>query len=356
LRLGLLFVSHGITQTDSLNSVRMTKEMVAPWSPRVVPMVAAGALLVLTGSATLWLAHVDRSRAIERAVTESRTAALRCADGVSGLLGELTMQTQAATTNPRLVAALAASVDQETLRDLLTTEPWWEPFRRTVDGYGLYADESTPTVTTHLPVGLDVRTAIREARQGHQTSSSLVVADGQLVAFCAAPIALAGQADWPVLVATRAFALDVRSKMAGLSGASIAVSDGRSLFIATGGSSVDSRSAIKQAMSRPTPGLETVGDWTVATLSIGAEVQLAVGVASVQSPTWGPLPLPALVILVIGIVLSLCTYALLIWQSRRSFPEEPSRDAGDDCRSAIDSDVPDGEVRPWKSAVPRSRR
>ena len=43
---------------------------------------------------------------------------------------------------------LDASVDQETLRDLLLTEPWWEPFRRAVDGFGLYADESTASVTS----------------------------------------------------------------------------------------------------------------------------------------------------------------------------------------------------------------
>ena len=87
--------------------------------------------------------RLDHTRAGERVAAEAQAAALRAADGVRGLIGGLEGQTQNATANPRLVAALDANVDQETLRDLLLTEPWWEPFRRGVDGFGLYADENT---------------------------------------------------------------------------------------------------------------------------------------------------------------------------------------------------------------------
>jgi hypothetical protein len=108
-------------------------------------------------------------------------------------------------------------------------------------------------------------------------------------------------------------------------------------------------------MSLPTPGLETVGGWTVATLPIGGELKLAVGVGSVQGPEWGlPLPWSALVILVMGFVLALCVYALLRRKSRRSFREGPAHHAGDGCGSAIDRDAPDGEDRPRKSLGRRS--
>ena len=173
----------------------MTREMTVPRKQRLGPLVAAAAVLALTGGATALLARLDRTRAAERAAEEAQAAALRAADGVHGVIGALEVQAQNATTNPRLVAALDANVDQETLRDLLLTEPWWEPFRRAVDGYGLYSDESTGVVTSHLPPGFDGRTAIREARQGHATSSTLVAVGGQVYALCACPIALAGRTD-----------------------------------------------------------------------------------------------------------------------------------------------------------------
>ena len=102
------------------------------------PLLAAVAVLALTVGAVVLLMRLDHSRAGERVAAEAQAAALRAADGVRGLLGSLEGQTQNATANPRLVAALDANVDQETLRDLLLTEPWWEPFRRSVDGFGLY--------------------------------------------------------------------------------------------------------------------------------------------------------------------------------------------------------------------------
>ena len=87
-------------------------------------------MLALTVGAVVLLMRLDHTRAGERVAAEAQAAALRAADGVRGLLGSLEGQTQNATANPRLVAALDANVDQETLRDLLLTEPWWEPFRR----------------------------------------------------------------------------------------------------------------------------------------------------------------------------------------------------------------------------------
>ena len=108
-------------------------------------------MLALTAGAVVLLMRLDRTAPANGVAAEAQAAALRAADGVRGLLGGLEGQTQNATANPRLVAALDANVDQETLRDLLLTEPWWEPFRRGVDGFGLYGDESTALVTSRLP-------------------------------------------------------------------------------------------------------------------------------------------------------------------------------------------------------------
>jgi hypothetical protein len=313
----------------------MTQETTVPRKQRLGPLVAAAAVLALTAGATALLARLDRTRAAERSAEEAQAAALRAADGAHGVIGALEVQAQNATTNPRLVAALDANVDQETLRDLLLTEPWWEPFRRAVDGYGLYSDESTAVVTSHLPAGFDARTAIREARQAHQTSSSLIAVGGQVFALSACPIALAGRTDWPVLVATRMLDAGLLSGIADRAGAAVAISDGNRLLIAAPGNAAnagDSLGALKQAMGLGAPGLQSFGARTVATLPLGSRLRVLVGVSAPPSTTGGlPLPWPELAILVIGVAFSLGVYLLL----RRQLPagafveEAAGRLAGD---------------------------
>src|SRR6185436_19117179 len=162
---------------------------------RLGPALATFAVLTLTAGAVVLLTRIDRHRAGERVSAEAQAAALRAADGMRTLVSGLEGQTQNATTNPRLVAALDANVDQETLRDLLLTEPWWEPYRRGVDAFALYGDESTALVTSRLPAAFDGRTMVRDARQGHHASSGLLLAGGQVVAATAYPVALNGRAD-----------------------------------------------------------------------------------------------------------------------------------------------------------------
>src|SRR5262245_10442184 len=238
---------------------------------RLGPVLAAVAVLALTAGAVVLLARLDRSHANDRVAAEAQAAALRAADGVRSLLTGLEGQTQNATTNPRLVAALDANVDQETLRDLLLTEPWWEPFRRGVDGFGLYGDESTALVTSRLPATFDARTMVRDARQGHHASSGLLLAAGQVLAVAACPVALTGRSDWPVLVSTRIIDVGLVSGMAERAGGAVAISDGRKLLVAatTGATSgTDDLSALKQALDLSAPGLIAVGNETVAALPL----------------------------------------------------------------------------------------
>ncbi len=190
-------------------------------------------MLALTAGAVVLLMRIDRSRTGERAAADAQAAALRAADGVRNLIGGLEGQTQNATTNPRLVAALDANVDQETLRDLLMTEPWWEPYRRAVDGFALYADESTALVKARLPAAFDGRTMVRDARQGHRASSGLLLAGGQVLAVAACPVALNGRADWPVLVGTKIVDAGVVAGLAERAGGTVAISDGRRVLAAS---------------------------------------------------------------------------------------------------------------------------
>src|SRR5579863_2211427 len=117
----------------------------------VAALAAALTILGMTAGAAVILLRLERTRLGERLTDEAQAAGLRAGDGLRSLLSALEVQVQNGTANPRLVAALDAKVDEETLRDLLFNEPWWDPFRRSVDGFGLYSDETAAVLTSRLP-------------------------------------------------------------------------------------------------------------------------------------------------------------------------------------------------------------
>jgi hypothetical protein len=281
---------------------------------RLAPTLAAIAVLALTAAAVVLLLRLERAHASERSVAEAQAAALRAADAVRNLLGGLEGQSQNATTNPRLVAALDANVDQETLRDLLLTEPWWEPYRRGVDAFALYADESTALVTSRLPASFDGRTMVRDARQGHHASSGLLLAGGQVVAVTACPVALNGRADWPVLVGMKILDVGVLSGMAARAGGAVAISDGRRALVAApagGAGGAEELAALKQAIDVAAPGMTTIGSETVAALPLSGGLRVLVGVGAPAAPGGLPLPWSAIVILASGVVFATVLFAVL---------------------------------------------
>jgi len=299
---------------------------------RLGPVLATIAVLALTAGAVVLLTRIDRHRAGERVSAEAQAAALRAADGMRTLVTGLEGHTQNATNNPRLVAALDANVDQETLRDLLLTEPWWEPFRRGVDGFGLFGDESAALVTSHLPATFDARTMVRDARQGHHASSGLLLVGGQVLAVVACPVALNGRSEWPVLVGTKILDVAVVSGMAERAGGAVAVSDGRRLLVAatTGASgAADDLSALKQAVDLQAPGLVTLGRQTVAALPLSGGLRVLVGVsAETPMPAGLPLPWSALAILLIGVTFATGLFLMLARGAADEAAAEPAP-AGD---------------------------
>jgi hypothetical protein len=301
--------------------------------PRRLPRIAAVlGVLALTAGAVAWLVHTDRGRTAERVTAEAQAAALRAADGVKGMSSTLEGQTQNATSNPRLVAALDANVDQETLRDLMLTEPWWEPFRRAVDGFGLYDDDNTLVVSSRLPANFDVHTMVQEARNTRRASSGLALAAGQVLAVAACPVALAGRSESPVLVATKVVDVGLMSGMAERAGGAVAISDGRRLLVAatTGAAgSADDLSAVKRALDIPAPGHVAFGTETVAALPLQGGLRLLVGVAAPVSPGGLPIPWSAVAILIIGVTFSVGLYLMLARQGAETSPDEPEEDVGE---------------------------
>src|SRR5262245_8268927 len=122
---------------------------------RIRALSAALAVLVVTVVASLAVGRLDRARVTERAQAEAQLAGLRGLDSLHALVTGFEVQVQNATSNPRLVAALDAGVDRETLRDLLVNEPWWEPFRLAVEGFGMVREGERPEIAAHLPEALD---------------------------------------------------------------------------------------------------------------------------------------------------------------------------------------------------------
>ncbi len=296
---------------------------------RARALVAALAILALTVAAALVLLRLERTRVAERLTDDAQAAGLRASDGVRSLTGALEAQVQNGTANPRLVAALDAKVDQETLRDLLLNEPWWEPFRRSVDGFGLYSDETAAVVSSRLPSGFEARNLVHDARASHRAASGLVMAQGQVLAVSAAPVALTGRSDWPVLVATRALDVGILSGIADRAGASVALTDGRRLLVAatTGAGSAPAPEdlgfgPLKQALDLSAPGVGTYGGVAVASLPLAGGLRILAGVGGPAAAP-GALLLPGVVLTILGIGLALAVGSFFLLARRTTDDDDP---------------------------------
>jgi hypothetical protein len=270
---------------------------------RIRALGAALAVLAVTAAASAALVRLDRSRLTERVQSEAQAAALRGFDALRALLGGFEVQVQNATANPRLVAALDAGVDQETLRDLLLNEPWWEPFRLAVDGYGMVRDGVEPEVDAHLPEGLGLGDLIDRARAGRRPSSEIRAAGGRVFAVVAAPVALTGRGGAPVLLATKLVDVGTLVMVAERAAGAAGISDGRHLLVgavAQGAGTAGNLAEIKRRVAMPAPGVQP-GDTAreaVAALPIAGDLRLVVhlrmalpggGLGGIAWPAWATL-------------------------------------------------------------------
>ena len=315
-----------------------------PPSRRLARRLAAIAVLALTIGAVAWLVRIDRVQTTARVTAEAQAAALRAADGIKSLVASVEGQTQNATSNPRLVAALNAGVDQETLRDLLLTEPWWEPFRRAIDGFGLYDENNTPVVSSRLPISFDVKAMVQDARQGRRTSSGLLLAAGQVLAVAACPVDLAGRSEWPVLVSTKILDVGLLSEMAERAGGAVAISDGRRLLVAAttdAARSGDDLLALKRGIDMPAPGHVSFGTVTVAALPLSAGLRVLVGVAAPVNPGGMPIPWSAVAILLIGVAISVGVHPRLARQAgdEELLDQNEDDELPEDARAGADADL-----------------
>jgi len=286
------------------------------------------AFLALTGATVVVLARAEGGQAAKKRSDEARASALRGADAVATLLGALEAQVQNGTSNPRLVAALDARVDAETLRDLLLDEPWWESFRRSSDGFALYTNDAQPIVAARLPPGFDARTLVREARAAARARSTLQVVAGQVLAVAAAPVALAGRSLAPALVSVRVLDAGAVAEVAERAGARVALSDGtEALIVASpqGGAAAGGSSALARGLDLPLPGAGLFDGYAVAACGLPGELRILAVVAAPAGLWASRLPGGALAISIVGVMLALASFAALsAGRGRKKAP----RDAG----------------------------
>jgi serine/threonine protein kinase len=290
---------------------------------RGAALLVALSFLALTGATVVVLAHAGSGRAAERRADDARAAGLRAADAVQTLLGSLEAQVQNATSNPRLVAALDAKVDATTLGDLLLNEPWWESFRRAVDGFALYGADAQPVVGSRLPADFDARAVIREARQAGRARSALVTADGQVLLTSAAPVALVGRSTEPALLAVRALDAGVLDGAAQRAGAVLALSNGHELLVTSsanpGTGTVTGGAALADAQALSTSEIATFDGFVVAARGLGgdgtsdsrSDLKILAAVPAPGGIALAQLPNGGLAILIVGILLSLGSFAAL---------------------------------------------
>jgi len=301
--------------------------MAGPTRTRGAALLVALCFLGLTGATVLVMARAEAGRAGERRGDEARAAALRAADALQALLSALEVQVGNGTANPRLVAALDAKVDGETLKDLLLNEPWWEPFRRAVDGFALYPGDGQAIVASRLPAGLDARTLVREARAAGRARSALQVISGQVVIMAAAPIALAGRSIEPALVSLRALDAAALAGVAERAGARVAVADGERVLLVAGGAASprDDAASLAQGLALAAPGAASFDGYAVAVRALTGDLRVLALVAAPTGTWTGRLPAGALAILIAGVMLSLASFTAL--SGRRSARKRP-RDTG----------------------------
>ena len=160
-------------------------------------LVVLGATVVAIN--LVQVAERDRAAAESAALSTARAKQLR--ELVSGHLATLELRAQNAGTNPRLVAALGGNVSRETLRDLFSTESWWQPFRESFASTYLAAPGGQVTfIAGGSEVSLPADALVARVRASRWVASALVAADGRVHAVVAVPVLMPNPAHTPVLL------------------------------------------------------------------------------------------------------------------------------------------------------------
>ena len=202
--------------------------------PMVRGLSALAILAATVGAiALVQLSEGERARSETEALTGARAKQLR--ELVSNHLGTLELRAQNAGTNPRLVAALGGNVSRETLRDLFSTESWWQPFRESFASTYLAAPGGAITfIAGGGEMSLPADALVARVRASRWVASALMAGQGRVHAVVAVPVLMPSGGHTPVLLLTQPFESQVLGQIAERAGEAVVLSDGKSALVGAG--------------------------------------------------------------------------------------------------------------------------
>jgi hypothetical protein len=197
-------------------------------------LFAAAALAAATaGSRAIDSAHDQKLR---REVSKAAEAAgMRASDALAAHVDELKLEARTASANPRLVAALSGNVDAATLRDLFTTETWWEPYRRAFKVYALsFEGEKLGIIEGMKDAEFSSDLLVRQARERREPVADIVMGKGWPYAATAVAIEVPSRRVPVVLLLAKPIDEAAVRKLSDKARGAVLLSDGQAAVIQTG--------------------------------------------------------------------------------------------------------------------------
>jgi len=227
----------------------------------IAAVLAAGA-----GAATVAIEASHRQARHDDLAEAAESVRARAEDAVRGQLATVEGRTVAAASIPVLRAQLGV-VDEATLRDGFSTEPWWEPVRRDFPIYGV-ASGDTPEVLVGGDVSaLDFSALIRAARKKRQ-ASAVVVSPGTAVAAGAALVDRPKATPFAIVLA-KPLGAEFLDEIASRTRGGALLSDGKRALLGAG--PAEEQEHLKSAVGKEKAGLVEGPSWA------GASAELAPG-------------------------------------------------------------------------------
>jgi eukaryotic-like serine/threonine-protein kinase len=284
------------------------------------------ALLVLaaTVSAIVMLQVAERRRADEEVtqLTAARTKQLR--ELVAGHLSTLELRAQNAGANPRLVAALSANVNRETLQDLFSTESWWQTFREAFSGTYLAPPGGGITfIAGRNPELLPADALVARVRSSRWVASALVPGQGRVNAVVAVPVIMPNPDNTPVLLFTQPFEGVALGQIAERTGEAVLLSDGTAPLAGAG--PAPQTAVLKAASAVGAPRTGDIPDGSAVAAAEVAPGLWLLGHVGTRAATDRATAAFLAIRIAVGVVGGVL-FILLLWSARRSPRDERERD------------------------------
>jgi hypothetical protein len=233
---------------------------------RIAGVAVAAALLAGAAAGTAALRSARDQARHDELAEAADGARIRAQDAVHGQLATVEGRAVAAASIPVLRAQLGV-VDEATLRDGFSSEPWWEPVRRDFPIYGVAGGGAPEVLVGAESLGLDFAPLVKSAREKRQASSLIVAADAAVAAGGALAEG-ARRTAWVVVVA-RPLDGGFLDEVASRSRGAALLSDGKRTLLAAG--PAEEQDHLKRAVGKEKEGLFAGDTWA------GAASELAPG-------------------------------------------------------------------------------